>query len=439
MLEKIFNTLFSRKKKRLSASKKSEYNKLQLQYTLVKNLSIGMYVAELDRPWLESPFAFQGFIIEDEQTLLKVKEICEYVYIDVSKQTKTKQNNGAAHAAEDHEFTIGETPQRLGTFEKEISRAQSNFQEAGKLVKDFMDKIAEGGGIDTQQAKEAVAACVNSVLHSPDAYLWLLQLKNKDLYTSQHSLNVCVLSIVLGRHINLNESQLNKVGLCGMMHDMGKMLVPLENLNKPGKLDGEELAIMQSHTTLGYELLKSSPGMFSGAIETALTHHERMDGKGYPRKIKASNLSFYSHIVAIADMYDAITSDRVYKLGKTHLQATKIMFENSGSHLQAALTVKFIESLGVYPPGCYVRLSDESIALVIEVNMQSKLRPKVMLILDTEKQAASEKIIDLATNPLDSHGNLLIIREIVDPKNYNIDSKKYYQEGIIQKGFSQSK
>ncbi len=124
-----------------------------------------------------------------------------------------------------------------------------------------------------------------------------------------------MLSIVLGRHIGLPEQQLNNVGLCGMMHDIGKMLVPLEVLNKPGRLEGEELQLMQSHTTLGYDLLKSSDGMFYGAVETALTHHERMDGQGYPRQITSTGLSHYSNIVAIADIYDAITSDRVYQKG----------------------------------------------------------------------------------------------------------------------------
>ena len=433
MLSKILN-FFSKRKKTTS---KKKYESIELIYTPVQNLRLGMYVAELDRPWLESPFLFQGFIIESEKDLQAVQDTCQYVYVDVNKQKKERGISiSTSKHVENNEFMTGRPPERLGTFEQEIGRAEQHYHETGKIINAFMDDIVDGGGIDSTIAKEAVAECVNSVLHSPDAFLWLSQLKNKDEYTSQHSLNVCVLSIVLGRHINLSELQLNHVGLCGMMHDMGKMLVPLEILNKPGKLEADELEIMQSHTTLGYELLKSSRGMFYGAIETALTHHERMDGNGYPRKVNSSSLSYYSNIVAIADMYDAITSDRVYKKGETHYTATKIMLENSGTHLDAQLTVKFIESLGVYPPGCFVRISDGTIGLVVEVNMKFRLRPKIMTILNHDKEPVDEQVIDLAELPLDGSGEVLSIREIIDPAVYKIDSKKYYQEGIIQKGFS---
>lgn len=357
----------------------------------------------------------------------------------VSKKIRRGQSKLESKKPEYQPLVFGKPPERLGTFEKEIYRAEKTYKETGLIVSSFMDKIADGGGIDTKLAKEAVQACVNSVLHSPDAFLWLSQLKHKDEYTAQHSLNVCVLSIVLARHIGLKEEYLNNVGLCGMMHDMGKMLIPLEVLNKPGRLDPDELVIMQSHTTLGYELLKSSEGMFYGAVETALTHHEHMDGRGYPNKINSNKLSYYSNIVAVADLYDAITSDRVYQKGRTHHEATKIMLDISGSHLDAKLVVKFIESLGTYPPGCYVELNDGSIAVVLEVSGQYKLRPKILLILDHMKNPTEETVIDLADMILDATGDSLTIKAIIDPRIYQIDTEKYYQQGVIQKGFSQKK
>ncbi|MDD5578266.1 MAG: HD-GYP domain-containing protein [Methylobacter sp.] len=296
-----------------------------------------------------------------------------------------------------------------------------------------MEKIATGEGIDTKLAKQAVAACVNS------AMLWMTQLKNKDEYTAQHSLNVCVLSIVLGRHLNLSEMALNNAGLCGMMHDMGKMLVPLEILNKPGKLEPDEMQIMQSHTTLGYELLKSSQDMYPGAIEVAWTHHERLDGKGYPPQIPPGNISHFAKIVTIADMYDAITSDRVYQKGRTHLEATNILSNVSGSQLDPLLVIKFIESLGVYPPGCVVALTNGSIAIVVEVNEKIKLRPKIIILLDEDKNPVpEEKVIDLSRMMIDRAGDFYTIKGIVKAEDWNIDSSKYYQEGVLQKGFARS-
>lgn len=160
----------------------------------------------------------------------------------------------ASKRSSDLIFAIGEPPERLSTFAKEISRAEKNYQEAGRLVTDFMNNVSLGGGIDGTQAKEAVSACVNSVLHSPDAFM-VKSIKNKDQYTAQHSLNVCVLSILLGRYIGLSKLKLNQVGLCGMMHDMGKMLVPLDILNKPAQLEPGELEIMKTTPPLGMNYL----------------------------------------------------------------------------------------------------------------------------------------------------------------------------------------
>lgn len=423
-------------KKKESANRKSEkFDSNTLVQTPTNLLQLGMYVSELDMPWLESPFLFQGFTIETDKELQTLRDVCQYVYIDISKQKKRLKKGDDIHFS-NKGFVIGQPLERLGTFEEEIDRADITFKNAGELVETFMDEVANGGTIDGTVAKQAVAACVNSILHSPDAFLWLTQLKKQDKYTAQHSLNVCVLSIVLARHIGLSVKQLNHVGLCGMMHDMGKMLIPLEVLNKPGKLTPDEMLLMKTHTTLGYELLKSSSNMFPGAVETALTHHEHMDGKGYPRRLKANKLSYYSNIVAVADIYDAITSDRVYQKGRTHHEATKIMIDVSESHLEGQLVIKFIESLGAYPPGSFVELSDRSIAVVIEENTRFRLRPKVLSILDADKNAIAEKVIDLSEMSLDAFGKALMIRAIIRPSDYQIDTMKYYQEGIMQKGFA---
>jgi len=433
MFKKLLSFL-KKKKKKISTKK---YFSSQRILTPVHSLKIGMYVADLDISWLESPFLFQGFEIETAEELQQLKDVCQHVYVDSSKQ---KRRKGVKLESKDkynsHNLVIGKPPERLGTFENEISHARMIYKETGQAVDYFMNKVVAGSGIDGKLAKESVSACVNSVLHSPDAFLWLMQLKNKDEYTAQHSLNVCLLSIVLGRHLGLPEKELNYLGLCGMMHDMGKILVPLEILNKPGKLDPGEMEIMQSHTSLGYELLKSSDHIFYGAVEAALTHHERMDGKGYPRQMPSTKLSYNSNIVAVADIYDAITSDRVYQKGRTHHEATKIMLDVSGSHLNAQLVVKFIESLGVYPPGCYVELSNGAVAIVLEASGVYQLRPKVLTILDEDKNVIEECILDLSEITFDSVGNALSIKQIIDPNDYQIDTIKYYQQGVIQRGFS---
>ena len=425
-----------RHKKKQKHLQKNTVSSLEKVYTKVGQLALGMYITELDRPWLETPFLFQGFELKTEEELKAVRDMCDYVYVDMTKRKKRINSVVSRTQTDIHSIlNYGSPPKKLSVFEKEISRAEKTYESTAGVISGFMEKISKGGGIDTKLAKEAVAECVNSVLHSPDAMLWLSHLKNKDEYTAQHSLNVCVLAIVLGRHLNFSEKDLNIAGLCGMMHDMGKMLIPLTILNKPGKLEWNELHIMQSHTTLGHELLQSSDNMHPSAIETALTHHERLDGRGYPRQIKPSGISDYAKIVTIVDMYDAITSDRIYQKGRTHLEATHVLTNMSGTQLDPTLVIKFIESLGVYPPGCLVEMTNGAIAIVIECNEKIKLRPKIIIILDEEKKPAQEQLIDLSQMIRDKQGDVYTIKGIVRAQDWNIDPRKYYGEGILHKAF----
>ncbi|NOQ14206.1 MAG: DUF3391 domain-containing protein [Methyloprofundus sp.] len=429
---------FSKKKEQKIPRSFSKYaSVLDQVYTRVNDLRIGMYVSKLDKPWTETSFKFQGFLIETEQELITLRDTCEHVYIDITKQKQILSDVKRKPDRFSNILNISDPIEKLGTFEKEFERAQKTYHNSKELVSEIMTKVAEGGGVDTIQAEGAIAECVDSVLHSPDAFLWLSQLKDRDNYTAQHSMNVCVLSIVLGRQIGLKTEQLNQVAMCGMMYDIGKMLVPLEILNKPGKLSPAEASIMQEHTVLGYELLSSSPNMFKGAIETALTHHKHIDGRGYPKNIPSNTASYFSNIVSIADIYDALTSDRPYKKSRTHLEAIQVLYRLSGNHLNPQLVVKFIESLSVYPPGSFVKMSNGSIAMVLEVNSKLKLRPKIMLILDKNMQLLGDVVIDLTKTLTDFSGNALSITGIIKPDDYQITASNYYEKNVIVDSLAQ--
>lgn len=397
----------------------------------VRDLRVGMYVSKLDRPWLETTFLFQGFELKNENDIEAVQQQCEYVYIDVTKQAKGPVVYSKNTAYSKGHLDQQPPPEKRSTFAKEIKNAEYVHHKTSNLVKSFMEEVRLGRTINTELAKKAVAECVESIINAPDALMWMTQLKKRDEYTAQHSMNVCIYSIALGRHINLPINELHHVGLCGMMHDMGKMRVPLEILNKPGKFTAEELEIMQSHTTLGWKLLMSSHGMYGGAIDTAYTHHEKLDGTGYPRRLKAEQISPFTRIIAIADMYDAITSDRVYQNGRSHLDAINILTKNSGTHLDSALTIKFIECLGIYPPGSIVEMNSGEVGIVIEVNPKAKIRPKIILLLDENKRPRPERLIDLSKLDLDASGKSYTIKKIERPDVYNIDIVKYYQKGLL--------
>ena len=250
-------------------------------------------------------------------------------------------------------------------------------------------------------------------------------------------MNVCVLSVALGRHICLTEEELKDLGLCGMLHDMGKMLIPSKILNKPGKLAGKEIKIMKYHTTLGLKVLKKSKGRVPlSVINVAYSHHERVDGKGYPRGIGQEQLTRATRIVSICDMYDALTSDRIYRKGCSHLEAIDILTKMSGKHLDYALVLKFIECLSVYPPGSIVELTNDEVGIVVEVNQDEKLRPQVILVLGADKKPRKEKLIDLAKRETDIGGEVYTIRRTVRGCDYGVDIMKFYNSGLLQKGYS---
>lgn len=408
-------------------------------YMPVQQLALGMYVVGLGKPWVETSFAGQGFELQTEEELEAVKKVCEFVYVDKSKERKPESMRAVADdmlAAQNGDFRP--PPPRISDFAEEFTRAEKVHRQVRALVADVMDGVEQGRTVDCKLVKAAVAECVDSILHSPDAFLWLSQLKNPGDYTAQHSMNVCVLAIVLGRHLGLSAANLSHIGLCGMLFDVGKMRLPAWLLNKQGKLNAEEQAIMRSHTSLGYEVLVSCETLYPGVAQAALLHHEALDGSGYPNRVPQQDIPFFTRVVAIADVYDAITSDRIYQPGRTHLEAINSISNLSGSRLDGALVAKFIEALGVYPPGVVVKMSNDAIGIVVEVNEKSKLRPKVIMLMDGERRPMYERVVDLAQMPLDALGRVLAIKSIVKAKDYGIDIAKYYHQGILHKGFALS-
>ncbi|OQK18706.1 phosphohydrolase [Methyloprofundus sedimenti] len=390
-----------------------------------------MYVSRLDRSWLETNFLFQGFELKTLSDIQEVRNQCDYVFIDLAKQNKSIRL-----AARNTPYSKGwledrKAPASKTSFEQEFSYSELVYSKTSSLVKSFMENASLGKALNVAIAKTAVSECVNSIINSPDALMWLTQLKNKDEYTSQHSMNVCIYSIALGRQLGLSTPELEELGLCGMMHDMGKMQIPLEILNKPGRFEPEELAIMQSHPTRGWKLLISSHGMPGSAIDACYGHHERMDGKGYPRGLTAEQIAPYTRIVTIADIYDALSSDRVYKKGITHLESIKILYQASGDQLDSSLVLKFIESLGIYPPGNIVELSNGEVAVIIETNPVKKLKPKITMLLDENKKRVKPRLVDLAKLDLDANGQPYAIKRILRPGDYDIDLNLLYKMGIV--------
>lgn len=394
----------------------------------VAALQIGMRVYELDRPWEETPFLFQGFQIESEEEIRILKELCEHVVVDVESRVDFRIGRTDATSG----FTPSTTVIRKErSVQREFSSAHKTYKESSRLVRDIMDDIRLGKSIDTPAAKEAVGSCVDSVISNPDALLLLTRIKNKDEYTAEHSLNVAILTIALGRQLGLNKDKLMEVGMCGMLHDVGKILTPQDVLNKPGRLTREEMEEMKKHPTHGRDILISSDGVVGSALDVAFGHHESLDGTGYPRGLTDNQLTMLTKMVAITDTFDAITSDRVYRNGSPVMDALQILNRNRGKRFDSKLVMRFVKAVGIFPPGSVVELSNGEYGVVIESHPVQKLRPKVLILKGPFETDLEPRVVDLAYVRKDPNGNELRIVRNVHPSDAGIDLQAVRDQGLI--------
>lgn len=389
----------------------------------VYELRIGMMVCRVETINNESPFFFDRLHIKTQADIQAVQSICDYVYIDASWQ---KKFTGAVPTRN------SDAIQQL-RFSRSFSQAALSVKSTTHLIKTAMDDIRFGNPLNVEAIKDAVSGCVDNILENPDAMLLLTQLKERDEYTSQHSMNVCILSVLLGRELMLTPNELNQLGLCGLMHDIGKAKVPLEILNKPGELNDTELVAMRKHTIYGRDVLMSARNIYPGTVDVAFSHHEHVNGKGYPRGLSDTGLSMFTKIVAVVDAYDAITSSRCYKDGTNHLVAIGILVKSMNSHFESAYVTKFINCIGFYPQGNLVELSTGELAVVVEQNKKDRLKPKLLLLRDKHKSNCQEKIIDLAVNPVDEDGNPYKIIQIASAQEYGINLREYVENGTFTK------
>lgn len=383
-----------------------------------EHLNIGMTVIELDRPWIESPFDQQSFCIASEEQLQQLRDCCDYAYVAAPSQPATPTEAGA--------FKRQPYPASELSFQEALPAARQAHQQAKTVVTGFLKNLRLGEDFDTSVAKQAVKQCVDSVIANPEAMLWLGLLKNVDEYTARHSLNVGLLAIVLGRAEGLSPTDLETVGLCGMLHDMGKSKIPLDILNKEGAFTDREFEIMKTHTTLGYNILSQKADITAEVANVAHSHHERLSGRGYPQALAADKISYFTRIVAIADTYDAITSKRVYSPSKTAMEGLRILIGAKGSHFDPGLVDRFVHCIGAYPAGSIAELSSGEVGIVLPTPEPQQKTPRVLVIRDRHKQPCAEKWLDLSAPPAADSARPLKIRNLLSDDAFGINLADYH-------------
>ena len=371
----------------------------------IDDVEVGMYVHALDIPWNKHPFWRPRFAVRSSTDIEKLRHAgVRFATIDTSKGIEPKPLNPTDSTVHTQPLTVPAPPPtarvrpsrpafsaqfekpltppggagRLSASERkqELRKASKTLARAKTEVMRLFSDARMGQAIKPTRMKSLVEQIASSVSKDPSIMLNVARLKSKDEYTYLHSVSVCALMINFGRKLGLDEATVRELGMAGMLHDVGKISIPDEILNKPGKLDDDEFKVIRNHPERGHAILSSAKAVSQTALDVCLLHHEKMDGTGYPQKAKAGDLSLAVRMSAICDVYDAITSQRSYNRPYSGAEALQKMLSWQG-HFDQLLLRTFIESLGIHPIGSYVRMNDNSLAVVIGEDSEDYTQPMV--------------------------------------------------------------
>ncbi len=283
--------------------------------------------------------------------------------------------------------------------------------------------------IDISKAKSLVHNLAENILINPNAMMWLTHLKARHEYTLTHSINVCILALIFAKHLDLHRTELELLGLGALLHDIAKLRIPPEILDKPGKFTDEEFAVMKTHPIEGYNILKEDAAIPNESLEIVLHHHERINGKGYPDELTNDQISKHIKLTSIVDVYDAVTSDRCYHDGISPYKALQNIYSWTSGHFDKQYVEGFMSCMGIYPVGTLVNLSDGKTAVVIATTKKTKLRPMVLFIKDSNGEFYKQrKIYNLLSQKWDNSTDRLEVKGVIEPKVSEISVSKILEQ-----------
>ena len=420
----------------------------------IQHLTLGMYLHEFCGSWMDHPFWRAKFVLKDPKDLERIRSTAvTECWIDTSKGLDVAAGTASLSREEvdariETDFGLLEDLPPLkvslpppppppvrdrspATMSSELKMAAAVCVRSKKAVVSMFSEARMGRAVDSASAQSLVEEISDSVTRNPGALISLARLKTADDYTYMHSVAVCALMVALAKQLKLNDDQTRLAGMAGLLQDLGKAAIPMSVLNKPGKLTDKEFDVVRSHPVEGYHMLKEGGNVPDAVLDACLHHHEKMDGSGYPDKLKGENISVIARMTAICDVYDAVTSDRPYKSGWDPSESLRRMAEWTNDHFDLRMFQAFVKSIGIYPVGSLVRLTSGRIGVVMEQAPAALTMPTVKVFFSTKSDLRiPPELVNLA---IPGCTEKIVARE--DPEKWRFPDLNELWSGFAEKAW----
>jgi HD-GYP domain-containing protein (c-di-GMP phosphodiesterase class II) len=396
------------------------HNNSNLFEVPVGSLDPGMYVGALDRPWLESPFAVQGFYVENREDIDFVSQHCVSVFVDPRRRKRAEPANPSTQPRRTYRDT---TP-----LKNELKKAEIDLTSASDAMGRVFDQLKTGGHFDIGIVRSAIQPLIDSIMRNNEAMAALVRIKKKGAYLFNHSISVAVWAAILGRHLGLERVQLEKLALGAALLDVGMASVDEKFINSTDPLSESEFTDVKKHVPMGVDLLRHKEADLPVEIlEMIASHHERHNGTGYPKGAEGLDIPLFARIAAIVDSYDAMITPRAHATCRSSFEAMQELSDLKDQLFQGSLVEQFMQAVGLFPTGSIVQLNTSEIGVVVQQNAARRLRPKVVLILDSEGHRHDKMVlIDLAKYTASDGGSEMWITQELEPGAYGIQPDEYF-------------
>jgi HD-GYP domain-containing protein (c-di-GMP phosphodiesterase class II) len=370
---------------------------MELRQIPVEELTFGMYISQLDRPWTETPFAFQGFVLKSDKQLDVLKKYCKHVFIDIEKEERPE---AAKVTAADLAKVRGTTVYKeAASVEVELPKARTAYVSTTVVMRELSRAVEIGNAIDSSRSHEAATQITESVVRNPDAMALLTKLQENSGATLSRAVGISVMMTIFGRFLQLPVEQIQLLGMLGLLQDVGKLKLPAA-LAASGPANPEETELYRTHVNHSFRILGSTPGLPPELPGLASLHHERFDGSGYPRGLRGNAIAMPGLIAGIVDTYDTLTAPRPFGESLSPGNALSILLKERGKQFHPALVEQFIQCMGVFPVGSIVELNSGEVAIVISQNMVRRMQPRIMVVQDAKgNRLLPYKMLDLMKEP----------------------------------------